>query len=69
MPTTSPHTARLFAKGDLLVVETDDTYLGTAEALGSVLVVRSGFVGRHTIVPLAHVVSLGLASAHPLVGE
>jgi hypothetical protein len=43
----------LLADGELVVVETeDDLFLGTAEVLADVIVVRSGFVGRPVV--LAH---------------
>jgi hypothetical protein len=43
----------LLAGGELVVVETeDDLFLGTAEVLADVVVVRSGFVGHPKI--LAH---------------
>jgi hypothetical protein len=43
----------LLAGGELVVVETeDDLFLGTAEVLADVIVVRSGFVGRPVV--LAH---------------
>jgi hypothetical protein len=39
------------ADGELVVIETDDDrFLGTAEVLADVIVVRSGFVGRPTVV-------------------
>lgn len=39
------------ADGELVVLETDDDrFLGTAEVLVDVVVVRSGFVGRPTVV-------------------
>lgn len=41
------------AAGELVVVETDDDwYLGTAEVTPEALIVRTGFVGRPTV--LAH---------------
>jgi hypothetical protein len=44
------------AGGELVVVETeDDRFLGTAEALAGGLVVRSGLVGRPTVVAHADV--------------
>lgn len=47
------------AGGDLLVVETDDDwYLGSVEVTAGSAIVRSGFVGRPTVVPLEDVVRI-----------
>lgn len=49
--------------GELMLVETeDDRFLGTVEVVGDELVVRSGFVGRPTLVPQEDVVRVWLAS-------
>jgi hypothetical protein len=55
-----------FAHGDLVVVETqDDALLGTAEVVDGYLVIRSGYVGRPTVVALEDVEGVSLASSHP----
>lgn len=49
--------------GELMLVETeDDRFLGTVEVVGDDFVVRSGFVGRPTLVPQEDVVRVSLAS-------
>jgi hypothetical protein len=49
----------MIADGELLVVETDEElYLGTAEATPAGLVMRSGFVGRPTVLRYEDVVHL-----------
>ena len=52
--------------GELVVVQThDDDLLGTAQVQGDVLVVRSGYVGRPAVVPLAEVLLVTRATEHP----
>jgi hypothetical protein len=54
--------------GELVVVEThEDDLLGTAQVQGDVLVVRSGYVGRPAVVPLAEVLLVTRATEHPMV--
>ena len=58
------------ADGQLLVIETDDdAYLGTAQVDGDSLVVRSGNVGRPTILAITDVQRITVASEHPLVED
>lgn len=46
-----------FAAGELVVVETDDNwFLGTAEVTPEAVVIRTGFVGRPTLLALEDVV-------------
>jgi len=53
------------AHGELVVLETEDeVLLGTAELVDDAIVLRSGFVGRPTIVPVSDVVRLTLAAEH-----
>jgi hypothetical protein len=54
------------AAGQLLIVETsDDRYLGTAEVVGGNLVIRSGYVGRPTLLEVTDVETVTVASDHP----
>ncbi|MGB8652792.1 MAG: hypothetical protein WCD35_19260 [Mycobacteriales bacterium] len=54
------------AQGDLVVVETEnDVFLGTAEVADGFLVIRSGYVGRPTLVALEDVEIIVPASTHP----
>ena len=49
--------------GELMLVETaGDRFLGTVELVGDEFIVRSGFVGRPTVVLPEDVVQLVLAS-------
>ncbi len=58
------------ANGQLVVIETEDaTYLGTAQVDGDALVVRSGFVGRPTVLPVTEVLGVTLASDYALIDE
>jgi hypothetical protein len=62
-----------FAAGELVVVETDDDwFLGTAEVTPDAVVIRTGFVGRPTLLALEDVVRVVPAAEYldlPDVGE
>ena len=46
----------LLAAGQLLVVESeDDAWIGTAEVVGDLLIIRSGFRGHPVLLPLEDV--------------
>lgn len=54
------------AKGDILVLETeDDVFLGALEVRKDALVVHTGFRGHPRLVPWSEVMSVHLAVEHP----
>jgi hypothetical protein len=58
------------AGGELLVVETDgDRFMGSVEVTGDHAIVRTGFVGRPTVLALEDVVRVTPASEYEDEGE
>jgi hypothetical protein len=58
-------TRPLIAHGELVVVETeDDVYLGTAEFRNGSVIVRTGYRGHPTRVPMQDVTGITVASEH-----